>query len=162
MIARKYGSSVADLTQANSISARKPLRIGQELMIPASGVAPVRTATPRTGPPVTSYTVVRGDTLTRIASQFGISVDQLKAWNNLKSTRLSVGQRLRVAEENGQIDASNNPPKIIHEVRRGETLNQIATTYKTTVDAILSWNNSDNLAVIHPGDQITIFPGENR
>jgi len=32
--------------------------------------------------------------------------------------------------------------------------------YKTTVAAIVSWNKSDNLNVIHPGDQITIFLGE--
>jgi hypothetical protein len=40
-----------------------------------------------------------------------------------------------------------------------ETLNQIATTYKTTVDAIISWNRSSDLSVIHPGDQIKIFLG---
>ena len=51
--------------------------------------------------------------------------------------------------------------KVIHQVRQGETLDQIATTYKTSVDAILSWNESEDLSVLHPGDRITIFLGDN-
>jgi LysM repeat protein len=50
--------------------------------------------------------------------------------------------------------------KVIHQVRQGETLDKIATTYKTSVDAILSWNESEDLSVIHPGDRITIFLGD--
>jgi LysM repeat protein len=49
---------------------------------------------------------------------------------------------------------------VIHQVKQGETLNQIASTYKTSVDAIISWNESDDLSVIHPGDRITIFLGD--
>jgi membrane-bound lytic murein transglycosylase D len=169
LIARRYGTSVADLSQANSISAKKPLRVGQELMIPLSGVAPARISNSRPVlPGTTSYTVVRGDTLTSIASRFGVSVEQLRSWNNLESTQLAVGQKLAVAERTiAQVamPAANpqaQPQKVVHEVRHGETLNRIATTYKTTVDAILSWNKTENLSVIHPGDQITIFPGEYR
>jgi membrane-bound lytic murein transglycosylase D len=163
-IARKYGSTVTELTQANNISVKKPLKIGQELMIPMSGVAPSQVAASKPAAPGGFYTVVRGDTLSRIASRFGASVAQLTQWNNLKSTQPAVGQKLAVSEKRVEQAAasSSTPQKIVHEVRRGETLNQIATTYKTTVDAILSWNKSDNLSVIRPGDQITIFPGENR
>jgi membrane-bound lytic murein transglycosylase D len=163
VIARKYGSTVTELTQANNISVRKPLRIGQELMIPISGMMPAQAAS-GTAAPGTVYTVVRGDTLSRIASRFGVSVDQLRTWNNLKSTQLAVGQKLAVAAgpaEKAEVPSAT-PEKIVHQVRRGETLNRIATAYRTTVDAILSWNKSDNLSVIHPGDRITIFPGESR
>jgi len=45
-------------------------------------------------------------------------------------------------------------------VREGETLYQIATTYHTSVNAILSWNESEDLSVIHPGDRITILLGD--
>jgi len=50
--------------------------------------------------------------------------------------------------------------RVIHQVRQGETLDKIATTYKTSVDAILSWNESEDLSVIHPGDRITILLGD--
>ena len=40
------------------------------------------------------YTVVRGDTLTRIAKSHGVSVEDLQAWNALSDDRIEVGQRL--------------------------------------------------------------------
>jgi LysM repeat protein len=52
--------------------------------------------------------------------------------------------------------------QVVHKVRPGDTLVSIATAYKTSVDAILSWNKENDLSVIHPGDQITIYLGESR
>ncbi len=43
-----------------------------------------------------NYTVQPGDTLARIARRFGVSVTQLRRFNNLKSPRIRVGQRLRL------------------------------------------------------------------
>ncbi len=46
----------------------------------------------------TSYTVVRGDTLYGISRQFGVTVGQLKNWNNIFGDTISIGQRLIVSE----------------------------------------------------------------
>jgi len=46
----------------------------------------------------TSYTVVRGDTLYRISKEFGVTVGQLKDWNNLFGNSISIGQRLIVGQ----------------------------------------------------------------
>ncbi len=46
----------------------------------------------------TSYTVVRGDTLYGISRQFGVTVGQLKNWNNIFGDTISIGQRLTVSE----------------------------------------------------------------
>ena len=114
-IARKHGMSVAILTQANSLSPKKPLRVGQELMIPVSGVGPATVA----------------------------------------AAALKTAARTK---PDPQASAAT-PQKVIHKVRKGETLDRIASNYRTTVSAILSWNKNNDLTVIHPGDQITIFPG---
>ena len=111
---------------------------------------------------VTSYTVRPGDTLSKIATHFNTSVEKLRSWNHLTSSRLTVGRKLVVAQQSASI-ASNGGTgarKVIHRVREGETLDKIATTYNTSVDAILSWNESEDLTVIHPGDRITIFLGD--
>jgi hypothetical protein len=42
------------------------------------------------------YTVKRGDALTLIANKFGATGDQIKAWNNLPSDKVKIGQRLLV------------------------------------------------------------------
>ena len=94
VIAKKYGSSVNELTQANNLSTKKTLRIGQSLIIPMSGVTPTP---PRIAS--TSYTVKKGDTLSRIASLFNTTVDKLKVLNKLSNTQLAVGKKLLVAEK---------------------------------------------------------------
>ncbi len=43
------------------------------------------------------YTVVKGDTLFRISREYGVSVSNLKLWNNLDSNLISVDQRLIVS-----------------------------------------------------------------
>lgn len=80
---------------------------------------PARTSSPlRTE--VITYTVQKGDTLTSIAAQFGLHIETLYWYNNLKSADLlSIGQQLRIPEVDG----------LIHEVKEGETLESIAETY---------------------------------
>lgn len=108
VIARKYAVSVNEITVSNKISTKTPLRIGQELQIPVSGVtrpSPAKTQTaaavetqtvPASAIPA-SYRVKRGDTLFAIASKFNLTVNDLKKWNKLTSTRLDIGQKLSLA-----------------------------------------------------------------
>jgi peptidoglycan endopeptidase LytE len=51
------------------------------------------------------YTVKSGDTLSRIASQYGVSVSNLKRWNNLNSDLILIGQKLNI---NGTSKSSNS------------------------------------------------------
>ncbi len=50
------------------------------------------------GGETTSYTVVRGDTLYRISKEFGVTVGQLKDWNNIFDDTISIGQNLIVGQ----------------------------------------------------------------
>jgi len=175
-IAKKYGTTVSQLVQANNLGKTPVLKLGRSLIIPMSGLTPPQ-LTSRTQPSapsnrktaaapsnahVTSYIVQPGDTLSKIAAQFNTTVEKLTSWNHLSSTRLTVGTRLIVASQPQAASAGPGAiQKVIHQVRQGETLDQIATTYKTSVDAILSWNESEDLSVLHPGDRITIFLGDN-
>ena len=60
-------------------------------------VVPTRTANDlRPKPVVRTHTIRRGDTLYSLARRYNTSVDALRKLNNLKSTSLSTGQRLRV------------------------------------------------------------------
>ncbi len=67
---------------------------------PSTSPAPIPAPTPpSTPPPLVSerfHSVVSGDTLFNISRRYGLTVDQLKALNNLNSNLISIGQRLKV------------------------------------------------------------------
>jgi membrane-bound lytic murein transglycosylase D len=108
-IARRYGVAVNDVTQANKITVKTSLQIGRELLIPVSGstrppaaVASNKSPASKSAPaPLpASYKVKRGDTLTSIAAKFNVTVNDLKKWNKLTSTRLDIGQKLALVPQN--------------------------------------------------------------
>ena len=59
---------------------------------------PVQTARPSDTPQWIYYKVKSGDNLGKIAIKYHTSVRQLKSWNNLKSDRIAIGQRLKVGK----------------------------------------------------------------
>ena len=112
-IARKLRVSRNDLAEANYLKATSRVRPGQRLVVPrmptAALLARAASADSPAEPvvvavaagdsdelPATVYRVRAGDTLYAIARRHGTTVDQLKSWNNLKGTALSVGARLVV------------------------------------------------------------------
>jgi peptidoglycan endopeptidase LytE len=55
--------------------------------------------------------VKSGDSLTKIASQFGVSVKALRSFNNLKTDKIVVGQKLKVpAKSSAQPVAAPGTP----------------------------------------------------
>jgi membrane-bound lytic murein transglycosylase D len=107
VIARKYGTTVAQLIQANNLG-KSPVRVGQSLMIPMSGATPPHLTdrnqssstvkSPATNR-ATSYAVRPGDTLSTIAARFNTTVEKLESWNHLTSTRLIAGRQLIVSQQ---------------------------------------------------------------
>lgn len=86
-IARRFGTTVDALVQANGISEADFLRPGQVLLVP-SGSSPRQAAAPAT------YTVRQGDTLWAIALKTGVRVEDLAEANGIQGDYLRVGQKL--------------------------------------------------------------------
>ena len=100
-IAAKHGTTVAAIVAANGLDARALIRIGQALTIPgAAGAAPAAsTPVPAStaAAPTGAYTVVSGDTVSRIAAKHGTTVAAIVAANGLDSRAfVRVGQTLKV------------------------------------------------------------------
>ncbi len=135
-IAKKYGISVDELKRLNNLTSNM-LNIGDTLII--------------SGEPMTNnnvYVVKKGDTLYGIASRFGVSVNELKNYNNLTSDMLNVGMTLYIPT--GQIiEETVEPDYDTYIVKSGDTLYGIASKYNISVDRLRNINNlnSDVLSV---------------
>ncbi len=86
------------------------------------------------------YIVKKGDTLYGIANKYGISVDELKAINNLTSNDLSVGQVLKIPEIIEDDVLNEN----IYIVKSGDTLYSIANKYGMSVQELKDLNKLTN------------------
>ena len=96
-IADQYGVTVPELIAFNSNTITNPhvVRVDTVLLIPGLSAADVSILNQ------TLYTVQEGDTLTGIAQQFGVSVDALKAANNISNENLlRVGDQLTIPQTN--------------------------------------------------------------
>lgn len=93
-IANRYGATLSGMMQLNNLK-KEGVGVGQRLKVPSGKVASdgangVATRDSRT------HVVKRGDTLTRIAAQYGISMDVIRQANKMKSDEVQLGQRLHI------------------------------------------------------------------
>jgi len=111
------------------------------------------------------YTVRPGDNLGAIARRYRTSVDALVRLNGLKSrTLIYPGQVLRVPSRGGVETAPPAPAaaageKVTYTVRGGDTLFQIAQSFKTTVDKIKA-DNSLSSDILFVGQKLVITAGK--
>lgn len=96
-----------------------------------------------------NHEVLAGDSLSSIAHRYGVSVKALQSSNNLRGTTIRAGKNLMIpisAERASRIanatkrESSDNH-RLVHHVRRGDTLWSIAKKYKVQINHLLSWNN---------------------
>lgn len=141
-IANKYNTTVAQLISLNNLKTNV-LSIGQQLKIPIND----------NSGDFSFYIVKVGDSLYSIAKKFNTTVDSLIKINNLSTNLLSIGQQLKVPNENIQ----GEEEYLIYIVRPNDTLYSIAKKYNMSVDSLISLNKltSNNLSI---GQQLKVNP----
>ena len=110
---------------------------------------------------VITYKVKKGDTLGKIASKYRVTVNQLKSWNHLRSTNISIGQKIKVYKggaTNASLAASAAAKELSYTeytVKAGDSLYSISKKFPgTTPEKIMKFNGiSDN---IKPGMRLRI------
>lgn len=102
-IAKKNGVSVKALEEANPGVDAKKLQIGHKLQIPASTAVASTDATKPGGDTTTTasgdatiYIVKSGDVLGKIAKAHNTSIKAIEALNDMKTTAIKTGQKLKV------------------------------------------------------------------
>ena len=118
-----------------------------------------------------AYKVRSGDYLGRIASRYGVTVNQLKSWNNLKSNNIRVGQTLYIYRNGGPAVSSSSSSSsssstssegvkasrtVIYTVKSGDSLYKISKLYPgVSADNIKKANGLKSDA-IRAGQKLTI------
>jgi membrane-bound lytic murein transglycosylase D len=177
-IAHHYDVSTTAVANANRLGKSAALKPGQELIIPA--VAPQTREFDGSGRGTVTYRVRKGDTLSRIASEFRTTPAAIASASGIGvRSSLQVGQRLSVPARGGgsggsaRTTASANRGRsatpttpttsttpaattVVHTVRPGETLYRIADQYQVSVDQICSLNRITPDGVIYPGTRLKI------
>lgn len=205
LIADKYGITVNNLIEWNHLDSNyiytgdqlivsapgsNSTQVNEEVTetaqeIPASSSNTLNEETPISSQPTTNvttysngnyHTVQSGDYLYKIAEEYGITVQNLKDWNNLSSNYIYSGDKLRVTPpgtsaptpapkpEKKPAPTSTPTPSTpqsgkVYVVQSGDYLYKIAEQYGITVQNLIDWNNlssnyifsGDRLIVSKPG-----------
>ncbi|MBR5834948.1 MAG: LysM peptidoglycan-binding domain-containing protein [Bacteroidales bacterium] len=169
-IASRHRCTVDQIKRWNNLKNNN-IRVGQTLVIYRGGSAPssaskssssssASTAAPSNA---TAYTVKSGDTLGKIAERHGCTVAQLKAWNNLSSSNIQIGQKLTVSaassqksSQSTQSAASQSGDYISYTVKSGDSFYSIAKNYPgVSAQNIMDFNGISSSS-LKPGMTIKI------
>ncbi|MBI4548756.1 MAG: LysM peptidoglycan-binding domain-containing protein [Ignavibacteriae bacterium] len=173
-IAELYDVRVSDLRLWNEIPYGKSIRAGGTLSIwvqndqieryakinelseaEHSKVLASKSSTKhplRSSPYWLTYTVQEGDNLAGIAKRYGVTPEDIRRWNGLRSNLIKTAQRLEIfIEENGTTStppksiakntSTKEPKKTFYIVKKGDTLHEIASTFGVSISQLKAWNN---------------------
>jgi LysM repeat protein len=115
-----------------------------------------------------SHKIARGETLSNIASRYGVTVSAVEATNpKLDPRALQIGQRVLVCEGTKRSSSKSSSSKkrcgrngriVEHEVAKGETLSAIARSYNVSEKSVLARNSGlqDNPNKIRSGQSLLV------
>lgn len=167
-IADLFNSRVSDIRNWNNIPYTSSIKVGQTLTIHVPEemkdyyasldrttetksnsdlVTSKNTTTKKTG--LVYHKIRRGETLGLIAAKYGVSVNQLRDWNNISGNKIMSGRNLRIYPDGGQNYVNVNEPKntvtknnvFKYKVKRGDSIGEIADKFGVSSNQIKKWNN---------------------
>ena len=114
------------------------------------------------------HLIEKGDTLSKISRMYNVSIKSLQKYNNLKSTVIIAGKKLKipidVAVTNKSHITVNNKKYLLlnknfeykHTVKRYDNWYRIAKTYNVRLDRLLKWNKAKKSTKLKVGQKIII------
>lgn len=153
-LATKTGLAISELKAINGLSS--------DIIFPGQ-VLNTKKTTPVQEKPVEEtnvingkqYTVQKGDTLYQIATKAGVSVNQMKEWNQLSSDIIFVGQSLQIGSAAIVVEKEAPVQINTYQVQKGDTLYSIAKDNGVSLTQLMEWNNV-NSTTIYPGQALKV------
>ena len=104
-----------------------------------------------------SYTVKKGDTLSKIAAKYGTTYQKIAADNGISNpNKINVGQVLRITTNKTVTTQTVTSNKVYYTVKRGDTLSGIARKYGTNVAKLVMLNGIKNANKIYVNQSIRV------
>ena len=146
-----------------------------EYLNPQTLASTAKTTSSSSGSGPIIYKVKKGDSLGKIAARYKVTVNQLKNWNHLRSSTISIGQKIRVYKGGAPVSSASKATSdaakaassvartssndsmdyTVYTVKAGDTLSGIAKTYPgMTAEKIMKFNGIGSN--IKPGMKIRI------
>lgn len=148
-IALEYNTTVQILVELNNIANPNLIYAGSTLIVP-SGETPIDTDGNSTSGQ-TIYVVQRGDTLNKIATEFGTTARAIAVENNIRNINLIyVGQRLIIPTNRYDLNHT------LYKIQWGDTLWSISRRYGVPIATIVRLNRIQNPNLIYAGSTIRI------
>ena len=148
-IALEYNTTVQILVELNNIANPNLINAGSTLIVP-SGESPIDTDGNSTSGQ-TIYVVQRGDTLNKIAAEFGTTARAIAMENNIRNINLIyVGQRLIIPTNRYDLNHT------LYKIQWGDTLWSISRRYGVPIATIVRLNRIQNPNLIYAGSTIRI------
>jgi membrane-bound lytic murein transglycosylase D len=146
-IAELHNVSVSDLKDWNGLANNKIIA-GKTLKIYSNGNSnyisnKTTTTTTKTVSEKTTHKIKQGETIIGIAQLYGVSIDEIKKWNSLSSSKIIAGKTLNIYPNGGTVTSPSKTQTnyTYHKIKKGETLSQISEKYKVSIANIRSLND---------------------
>lgn len=162
-IARKFGTSVRALVEANGITNPNLIRTGKTLAISGSSGSSTSAAAPAassgSGKQLSGqrHLVKSGDTVAGIARKYGISASDFQRWNGLQDGTLYASTSLLLYNP-GSLPGTGSTADQDYTVKSGDTLGGIAGRLGSSSSAIAKASGLASANKIYVGQKLTI-PG---
>ncbi|MBL4653158.1 MAG: LysM peptidoglycan-binding domain-containing protein [Flavobacteriales bacterium] len=118
-----------------------------------------------------THTVRNGEYLGLIAERYHVGVSEIKAWNNLRSNNLKIGQKLTIYTNKNYVykpkdeskktvtAASSSKDKKYYTIKKGDTLWDVANAKGLSVNELQRLNSNLNFKRLQPGMKIVVSAG---
>lgn len=169
-IALKYGVSVKNIKKWNNLRTSR-IHAGEKLHIYVGSSKSVtayaqNNSSSKSVETVPSgrhinYKIRKGDTVSEIAENHGVSPSQIRRWNNLKNNKIVVGKTLKIYSKKYAANSiasttQTNKGYSLYTIKSGDTIGQIAEDFKVSSKQLKAWNNITGNKIV-AGKKIKIF-----
>lgn len=179
-IADLFNVRVSDLRNWNNLPYTSRLKVGQEITVyvpdekieyyskinEMSNAEKSQILFANSGDTWVEHRIRNGESLSSIATKYGVSVSQIKEWNNLTSNKIYMGRKLVIYSGDARnVPASYSSSGSVaskttkYTVRKGDSISEIAQKFNVTIAQLKKWNNLKSNVII-AGKLLTVHGKE--